>query len=246
MLRVKSVTIQRIKQRLDKFYKILAVEHKCSTSFECQNFITKYLYYYKKPEGWAPKKLLRSILDRCDLKFLGSGASRFVVGIDKFAIKLEKWSDDYCDDDSGSGSSNEDELGAYKEIQQDPLRKLLVVPMVSHFRMNGDLVLVYPRLESYDELFSNPNKSPLLENTYNGIKETACNWMFSDSCSNNLGLYKNELFYLDFNIESDESYDYSHDVDLKKQFDKAIDDFKMMTVEIHRTKQYIQEMRAIV
>jgi hypothetical protein len=203
----------------------------------------------RQPEGYRPKKILQKVLDKCGLKYLGSGASRFVVGYDKFAIKLEKWNSDFdarlTDDNDGDPPANKSELVAYRKISKDPLRNVLIVPVYAHFKMLGRLVLVYPQLESYDEACSDPSKTHIWEDPFNKIKEAACNWLFVDGGVANFGLYKNELFYLDYNIESEEIHDYSNDYAFKKDFDKAIEDLKMCTEQLNRTRQYIEEMKAI-
>jgi hypothetical protein len=245
----KEIAVQKIKDKLSEFYGVLRDEHKCITSNRCRKFITRHLHYYRRPEGYRPKKILQKVLDDCGLKFLGSGASRFVVGYDKFAIKVEKWNSDFdgrlADDFDGEPPANKCELKAYRYLSKDPLRKVLIVPLYAHFTMQDRLVLVYPQLDSYDAICDDPAQAHVWDNPFNKIKESACNWLFADGCVANFGLYKNELFFLDYNIEDEKPYDYGQDYAFKKDFDKAIEDLKMCTNELHRTRQYIKEMKAI-
>jgi len=243
-----STSLLRLKRKLKKFYKILRDEYGCLDNFKCGKFITKNLCY-GLVGSYKPRKKLRLILDRCGLEFLGAGSSRFVVGVGELAIKLCKHNEDIDDwedpDDPLINHGNETELLSYRKINKDKLRKLLIVPLLAHFKINNALVLVYPRLVPYEELFSDPLKSSILLDQYNVIRETACNWLFDDAGSHNFGIYKNQLFYLDFSIDINSPHDYFYDEQMQKEVEKAIDDFKMQTENIHRTKQYIREMKEI-
>lgn len=239
----------KIKSKVSKFYKILNEEYKCFTHGDCGKFITKNLRYSKRGIGsHYPNKRLKEILERCGFEYLGSGASRFVLGYGKFAIKIERYNECLDGDDhirypdEDGISPNADELWAYNEIKQEPLRKLLIVPIIAHFKIKANLILVFPRLTSYEDLFSDPSKSHLLDNPYNKLKEAACNWLFTDTSTENFGLYKNELFFLDYNIESDDPV-----VDTNwGKCKEALDNFKMEKDCIMRTKKHIQEMKSLI
>lgn len=241
-----------IKSKVNKFYNILNEEYKCATHGNYGKFITKNLRYSKRGIGsYYPNKRLNGILERCGFEYLGSGASRFVLGYGKFAIKIERYNeclDGGDEPDEVRFSPNTDELWAYNEIKQEPLRKLLIVPILSHFKIKGNLILIFPRLTSYEELFSDPSKSHLLDNPYNKLKEAACNWLFTDTSTENFGLYKNELFFLDYNIESDDPSNVVEvaNIDTMQLLKTPVDDFKMQKENIHRTKQYIKEMKCLI
>ncbi|MEN9917720.1 MAG: hypothetical protein RL662_156 [Bacteroidota bacterium] len=249
MPKASSTNLLRLKRKLVKFYGILLDEYGCSDSFKCKKFITKNLCY-GLVGSYKPRKKLRLILDRCGLEFLGAGSSRFVVGVGDLAIKLCKHNEDIDEWEDNSdpliNHGNETELLSYRKINKDKLRKLLIVPLLAHFKINNALVLVYPRLVPYEELFSDPLKGHILLDRYNVIRETACNWLFDDAGSHNFGMYKNQLFYLDFSIDIGSPSDFSHDEQLQKEVEKAVDDFKMERENMQVTKRYIEEMRAMV
>jgi hypothetical protein len=237
-------TKQDIKARVKKFIALIREKYKV-TGAGWRKVLTdncqfpeneEYYHYFLRPK-------LKRIVKECGFEFGGSGGSRFVLLYKNFAIKIDKYDYDEAAENRIrrhknlkliDRSANEDEVMAYKTItDENPVMKLCMIPIIHKFRLEGRLFLVYPRLEIYED--KDVNLTVVFDDPYNQKKEELINSYFLDTGETNMGLYKNEMFFLDYNIENS-------DIECPDEFNTAREIYLLLKDRICKTRRYIKEM----
>ena len=195
---IKIDIINEIKRRLITFYDLIESHYKVSGNYRCRLVLSNEHQWDIGRMVLSAK--IKEIIKKSGLKFLGSGSSRVVLGYKKYAIKIEK----LCSQEETEGrylagySENQQELECYGRIIYDNTMKLLIIPILADFTVKRRLVLVYPQLKSLARLYD-AGKHP--NDRYNTHKETLITHYFTDAGVENMGVYKGEIFYIDYNIE---------------------------------------------
>ncbi len=224
---------QEIENRVKLFFKLLKRKYFVTTSLGCRQVISRFLDW--DSGAYQVGTELIEVIKESGLGYLGAGASRLVLSYEGYAIKIERWSDDESAEQRSLPSENNAELRFYKSFRKDPNIRLLLIPIIHSFRCNNRLVLVFPEVRTYFDV----DLDVVLTNSYNRKKDAVINSRFIDIQENNLGFYKGEIFYLDYNIESmDKHFD-------KETYKELVNCWKRSSACIRRSLGYIKEMESM-
>jgi hypothetical protein len=225
---------QEIETRVKLFFELLKSRYNLTTSLRCRKEISKHLEW--EFGAYQVDRELTDLIKDSGLEYLGAGGSRLVLSYGDYAIKIERWSDDESAENRSLDSENLNEFEFYNEFRNDSDIRLLLVPIIHSFRCNKRLVLVYPKLKTYLEV----DLDLVLTSSYNRKKEAVINSRFIDIQENNLGFYKGEVFYLDYNIEGLDKY---YDSGLYAEHLRI---WKRSSACIRRSLGYVKEMEGML
>lgn len=238
--------VSKLKRMVQNFFDLIKERHGLGDTVAARLFIQDNLEWISESKTAyyeISDDLLKSVKDS-GFKFLGCGASRIVFGYKNLAVKVEMG---YESKDSGYPGQNDNELKSYKNISKNEVGRQLIVPLLDSFSVCGGTVLIYPKLKSYDAIFSSRAKKDrmVVKNYYNRAKESAMYSLFNDMSPINMGVYAGELFYLDYNIEG--SFDYRlEEITKDVDSDRYIKDFQELVKERRRTDKRIARMKSIL
>jgi len=163
------------------------------------------------PEDLTPTPQLQCAIKNNGFIYGGSGATRLCLFYKNLAIKIEKAHPGQLYGGSTIRkcllNENKNELDNYVNIISSyPLMKICMSPIIHSFSIaNSNIVLVMPLLTSYH--YTNFTE----EDEYNADKEALIRSFFADTGSANYGIYQNETFLLDYNVEDNEYDDYNRE-----------------------------------
>lgn len=224
---------QEIESRVRKFFKLLRIKYNLTTSLGCRKEISRHLEW---ASGFHVDAELGDLIKESGLEYIGGGASRIVLSYGDFAIKIEKWSDDETFEGKTMPSQNLAELENYNRVNLDWNLRLLVVPILHTFRVMSRLVLVYPKLLTYNDIECSLDE--VFANNYNQKKEAVILNYFNDPGEYNSGVYKGEIFQIDYNIEYDNDY--------TPEFKDARKIWLKEKIRLKKSRGYIREMERML